>query len=415
MRKSIFLKKLNVKTFLVTLAIVGMSVSNVWSQNDYHEDDKEGLRIFLRQPSAEKGKTNAERLGLSISDTLDWQNDEGWVTKVDELVWNEETPKRLIKIRAERYGAGGWCFAKIAGVLDASKWTKLQILGCHVNQLTALNISANTELEELICYENKLSTLDVSTNTKLKKLNCDDNQLTVLDVSTCTVLEYLYCWRNQLTTLDVSKCVKLKELVCSFNKIPDLNLSVCTKLEKLWCRENRLISLDLSGLNVKDYDGVLQTVSLTLYRKGNNYEFTIPLNSPTFDDSKITYANGKITSSDVAVYKANFTVETNQSSKTLSGRINFAYSEDPPPTGIAETHCNASLRVYPNPVKNGELRIENGELKENTVIEIYSVVGQKVLSLQSLQSQETTVNVESLASGMYYLKINNQVTKFVKE
>ena len=387
--------------------------ANTAKAQTYHEDDKEGLRIFLRQPSAQAGKINAEQLGLSISDTLDWQNDESWVTKVDELVWNAETPKRLIKIKAESYGSGGWCFSKIAGTLDASKWAKLQILYCHVNKLTALNISANTELEELVCYENLLNTLDVSTNTKLTKLNCDDNKLSVLDVSTCTVLEYLECWGNQLTALNVSGCTKLKELRCSFNKLTALNVSECTNLKKIWCRENQLISIDLGGLNLEHWDYVDQTVSLTLYRSGNKYEFTIPLNNPTFSDSKITYASGKITSTDEAVYRTNFTVETNLSGKQLSGKINFTYSENTPPTGIAVTESITTLRVYPNPT-NRQLIIKNGQLTiENTEYQIFSVVGQVLL--QGQLGQEGQIDVSNLANGMYFLKIGNKTVRFLKD
>ena len=81
--------------------------------------------------------------------------------------------------------------------------------------------------------------------------------------------------------------------------------------------------------------------------------------------------------------------------------------------GIVETHCNASLRIYPNPVK-GELIIEKGEEKIENV-EIYNVVGQllqsKIVNLQS----ETVIDVSHLASGMYFLKVDNKVVRFVKE
>jgi len=86
--------------------------------------------------------------------------------------------------------------------------------------------------------------------------------------------------------------------------------------------------------------------------------------------------------------------------------------------GIAETHCNASLRVYPNPttgqliIDNGELTIENVEIEN---VEIYSVVGQKLLSIESLKSTETTIDVQHLANGMYFLKVGNQVVRFLKE
>jgi hypothetical protein len=44
----------------------------------YNEDDKAGLRRFLRQPSVEAGKTNGERLGLQIDNINKWKNNEVW-------------------------------------------------------------------------------------------------------------------------------------------------------------------------------------------------------------------------------------------------------------------------------------------------------------------------------------------------
>ena len=81
------------------------------------------------------------------------------------------------------------------------------------------------------------------------------------------------------------------------------------------------------------------------------------------------------------------------------------------------------LQVYPNPT-TGQLKITNGELREGSVIEIYNIMGQVVLStaalktlrtLETLESGETTIDVQHLAKGMYFLKVGNQVVRFVKE
>jgi len=72
------------------------------------------------------------------------------------------------------------------------------------------------------------------------------------------------------------------------------------------------------------------------------------------------------------------------------------------------------LQVYPNPT-NGQLRITNYELRESTTIEIYNVMGQKLLSIESLDSTETTIDVQHLANGMYFLKVGSQVVRFLKE
>ena len=226
----------------------------------YHEDDKEGLRIFLRQPSAEKGKINAQLLGLQIKDTVDWYKNEKWVKKLEgRFIWNKEKPKQLIEI--------GWYQKILAGTLDASKWTELEYLWCYNNQLTSLNLTANAKLQrlncshnqlskldvcaivelwELSCSYNQLTELDVSTNTKLRQLSCSYNQLSVLNISSNMELGSLSCYNNQLTELDLSANTGLCYLSCSDNQFKTLNLSINTMLRELHCSKNQLTELDLS-------------------------------------------------------------------------------------------------------------------------------------------------------------------------
>jgi len=100
-------------------------------------------------------------------------------------------------------------------------------------------------------------------------------------------------------------------------------------------------------------------------------------------------------------------------------KMTASYQKVTKPVAIVETHCNMSLRVYPNPT-NGQLTIslpnpsEGGAYTAENV-EIYNVMGQKLLSIESLKSTETTIDVSHLANGMYFLKVGNQVVKFVKE
>jgi hypothetical protein len=104
----------------------------------YSEDDKEGLRRFLRQPSAVAGKTNGEQLGLQIDDMNNWENNEAWVEKIRCLKWNDELPKRLIEI--------DWDGLSLAGMLDAGKWRELTFLWCLFTSLSVLDLSMNKEL-----------------------------------------------------------------------------------------------------------------------------------------------------------------------------------------------------------------------------------------------------------------------------
>jgi hypothetical protein len=81
--------------------------------------------------------------------------------------------------------------------------------------------------------------------------------------------------------------------------------------------------------------------------------------------------------------------------------------------GIVGANAICPIQVYPNPAGN-QLIINNGELIiEN--IEIYNVMGQMVQSkIVNLQS-EIVIDVSHLANGMYFLKVDGKVVRFVKE
>ena len=78
-------------------------------------------------------------------------------------------------------------------------------------------------------------------------------------------------------------------------------------------------------------------------------------------------------------------------------------------TGIANVSQNV-LQIYPNPT-SGQLRIKNEELREDTVVEIYDVVGKLLQSTIVNLQPEMIIDISHLANGIYILKINNEVVK----
>jgi hypothetical protein len=72
------------------------------------------------------------------------------------------------------------------------------------------------------------------------------------------------------------------------------------------------------------------------------------------------------------------------------------------------------IAMYPNPAKD-ELKVECGELKVNTV-NIFDVAGKMVHNFQfSTFNSQLTIDVRHLQSGVYFLRIDDTVQKFVKE
>ena len=80
-----------------------------------------------------------------------------------------------------------------------------------------------------------------------------------------------------------------------------------------------------------------------------------------------------------------------------------------------ETITNDDLRftIYPNPT-SGELRIENGELRI-TNVEIFDVYGKRHEGAKARKGEgEIVLNISHLPAGIYFLRIDGQTVKVIK-
>jgi len=113
----------------------------------------------------------------------------------------------------------------------------IEFLNCSGNSLTSLDVCRYSNLIALFCTNNQLTTLDF--NPSLEVLLCHDNPLTALDLRNCTALAYLYVNDCALTTLDFSNCTSLTDIFCEGNQLTSLDVSN-TALTTLSCSYNRL-------------------------------------------------------------------------------------------------------------------------------------------------------------------------------
>jgi len=87
-------------------------------------------------------------------------------------------------------------------------------------------------------------------------------------------------------------------------------------------------------------------------------------------------------------------------------------------TGIAEHDAGHSLVIYPNPAKNvlfisaDAASSENGRIN-GTAYEVTDVIGRIVL--QGRYNASEGIRVSGLAKGIYLLRMEGKVGKFVKE
>lgn len=65
--------------------------------------------------------------------------------------------------------------ANLSSLHGIEKFSNLNKLDCHDNQLEQLDISKNTHLTKLWCDYNRLNQLDISQNNKLTRFSCQMN------------------------------------------------------------------------------------------------------------------------------------------------------------------------------------------------------------------------------------------------
>jgi hypothetical protein len=367
----------------------------------------------------------------------------------------------------------------ISDMTGIEAFTSLNTLLCGWNALASLNLSANTGLTQLDCSGNQLTSLDVSANTALFQLACNDNQLTSLNLPNSSALVNLYCYSNQLTSLDVSTKWNLNTLCCQNNQLTNLSLPPYANFSIFYCSNNLISNLniqnghnnslqnfDASGNpnltciqvdnvafmnttwgNAKDISASYSancnpltncyahftmspdTIPQTWYAlnqcTGNgtiNYVWNwgdgTPNDStpnPSHTYATAGYYNICVSIADSAGCTNSYcdsSVYINKSS--ANAVINVSVVNQLPSyiiTGL-ENPASSNFSIYPNPTSN-ILKIESTK-NSNSNVKIYDAIGQLYLN-EKLTNQNTSLNIQHLQSGIYFIKVDNNVQKFVKE
>ncbi|AUC14555.1 hypothetical protein BTO06_05070 [Tenacibaculum sp. SZ-18] len=190
----------------------------------------------------------------------------------------------------------------------------------------------------------------------------------------------LICFSNTIASLDLSSNTELVNLYCYNNQISDLDLSSNSKLIELDARNNSLSSLNLANG---------ENGNIAVMEVNNNSSlgciqidagFTPPNDGTWVKDSTASYSENCIATASV---------------------INLEY--------------NNAILIYPNPMKNS-IQIESKSSEyEIDSIEIYNILGMKVVS-----TDDKIINVTGLTKGIYLVKLKDlkgkiALRKMIKE
>ena len=301
--------------------------------------------------------------------------------------------------------------------LDVRNNTALIVLVCENNSLSSLDVSNHMALTNLYCKNNSLSRLDVSNNTALIDLNCSRNSLSVLDVSTCTALKRLDCFYNDITNLNVSNNMALTELYCFDNKFTSLDLSNCTGLKILQCHRTLLSGLDVSNTALTSlvcFNNRIPLSDLYAASKKVSVQNDKELGTQTLQPQSVLV--GTALFSDQSVFGGEYTkYEVNQSGSP-------APTSDYTVTNGEITFHTAG--TYDVTMTNDSI-ISRGFYSAKVIVQLTAVSTDASLSNLTMSAGSLTpafssttynytVDVEYLAKGMYYLKIENKTVKIIK-
>ena len=92
----------------------------------------------------------------------------------------------------------------------------------------------------------------------------------------------------------------------------------------------------------------------------------------------------------------------------------FAVFDRNTSTAIQDVNANAAFAVYPNPANN-LLQISVLETGSPQSLKVFDMLGNQIIS-QPVENAVTSLDISNFASGVYFVSLNNHLTKkFIKE
>ncbi|MCL2131794.1 MAG: T9SS type A sorting domain-containing protein [Lentimicrobiaceae bacterium] len=268
----------------------------------------------------------------------------------------------------------------------------LENLNCATNQLTSLILDGCTNLIYLVCANNQLTELNLNTNAALLTLNCSESLLSVLVLNEHTKLEYFNCHINCLQLSELYKVLPL----CK-DSIWDESLQQFFPVAKIFGKQN-LATIESKVRDSIDFS--LQAVFDDILTVFEVEKDGIPVPSVRY-----SVTNGKI----VFKFSGKYTV-TMTNDVLIGAKVIVEINVVDDTTNIAEATQNSIIQIYPNPATTKlYVQLASEEMADYTIC---SYVGQ--ILMQGKLENNSTINIESLTKGIYFLNINKKAIKFIK-
>lgn len=347
--------------------------------------------------------------------------------------------------------------------LTINSCTNLLELKANDNLLTDIDLSSCIKLEEVYLDDNNLSFLNVYSNTKLEDLYCNNNMLTTVDLRNNNVLDSFYAENNQLISLGTKNgnnespyslsvignpnltCVEVDDVTWSTDNWDDIDNSVsfstdcapsnddCTNAIPLIVGQTTPGDLDSGSANNNPTCAVGNVIAdvwyiVTIPATG---EFSIEgLSSGGFSLKFAIYQTCQSVTAltcGEAISLTNLTpgdtlylkvwLESG-SNKSIKNQDDTSFTLTMSESSVLSTNTLTSkvlkeLIVYPSPAKtNVTVKMNDNSLVK--YIELYNLMGKRIMARSNSNNTKLTVDVSSLSSGIYFVRTafeNKTITK----
>ena len=222
-----------------------------------------------------------------------------------------------------------------------------------------------------------------------------------------TNLVWLSVGSNNLTNINISQLTNLSTFACNNNQISTINFTGLINLKRVFVQNNLFSTLDFSGNPLFNELQCSNNPNLTTLKINNNYMQSFV---PTYSFEPINWSN-----------IPNLTTICADSFE-VTALQNFLTSCNITQPITISTNCalensefnTTSFSVYPNPSK-GIFTVECEHNIQNGVVEIYTLLGQKVFSEHIVDTHNKIISIQNISKGTYILKVvDNNTTAYKK-
>ena len=316
--------------------------------------------------------------------------------------------------------------------IDVHLLTNLESLSCYKNQLTAINLLSNTKLISFIANENQLKYLDIRVNENLAILNVSDNSLESLTLKNKNNRKLIILDTRQnpnLTCIEVddknysdTNWASKKDATASFstdcapsnddcaNAIPltfgqetpgDVNSGNANN-NPTCAVGNVLADVWFSIVVPQSGEFAIQGIGF-----GGNLKFAIyetcGSTLPISCGDNISLTNLTVG----ATYYLKVWLESSSSNKgsnnAASGSFVLKAEESSVLSVTNFSDQTSTVNIYPNPASSF-LKIKTNNLELIKKVEIYTVLGRKVLEFKKSLVNDLSLNINKLSKGIYLVR-----------